>query len=255
MESPLKKRYDDAMLNGSIEGAYLTKRYGNIKRIDGFNLCDYDIRHHSKKMAEKSGGDGSVAAGIATAILDSIIIYGEIGEKFLIEKSQQEGETFSREEYIKDIAKAITELYQYDRKQKIVDGVIAALEDDPNNIEANVAKTVIMQNEYWNEDRYPEADVLEERFLNGTVISMNKIYRRLEYMHHKEVSDEQALKNLNLAYNHLKNNYDKISDDFKASFQDLSENKIIAYFIANLHDDEMERVLKDAKEVQSLDER
>lgn len=256
MESPLKKRYDDAMLKGSIQGAYLTQRYENITRIDGHSNEDFSIRDLAMDLAKEKDTDGIVAGGIATAILDSIIIYGDVGEKFLKEKLAQEGESFSREEYAIDVAKAITELYQYDRKQGIIKGVKAAFSDDSNNIDANIAKTAIMQNEYFCEDRFPEAYVFGERFLKeGTLITIDKIYRRLECMHHKSVSDEQALRNLNLAYKHLQNNYDRISDEYKDSYPDLSKNKVIAYFIANLHDDEIEQVLKDAKEAQSLDER
>lgn len=256
MKNPLKPRYDDAMLGGAIEGAYLTQRYGNISRIDGHSHKDHVIRDLAKDLAKEKNTDGIVAGGIATAILDSIIIYGEIGEKFLKEKLAEEGENFSREEYAIDVAKSITGLYQYDRKQKIIEGVKSVFSDDSHNIDANIAKTAIMQNEYLCEDRFPEADALGERFLNeGTVISISKIYRRLEVMHHKDVSAEQALRNLNLAYKHLQNNYDKVSDEYKDSYPDLSKNKVIAYFIANLHDDEIEQVLKDAKEEQSLDER
>ena len=214
-ESPLKKDIDDIMLEGAFEGAYLTDRYAMIQRIDGFGGQHYEIRTKANKLAEKKGGDGVVASGIATAILDSIVIYGEIGKKFLQEKLQQEGETFSQIEYTKDVAKSITSLYQYDRKEKIINGVVDALNDAPNNVEANAAKTAIMQNEYWNEYRLPEVDVLEERFLSGNIISSEKIYRRLECMHHQSVLDEQALKNLNIVYEFLQKNPEIVSKNIK----------------------------------------
>jgi hypothetical protein len=112
-----------------------------------------------------------------------------------------------------------------------------------------------MENEYWNESRYDEADVLKERFIEGNVIDSKKILNRLNYMHHKKVSEDVALKNLGIAYNYLQNNYEKISNDFKKEFSQLSKNKMLAYYIANLHDTEMERILNFAKEEQSLEER
>jgi len=254
-ESPLKKRYDDAMLEGAFVGAYLTARYGAIRRQDGLSYQYYNIGYNAKGMAEKKGIDGVVAYGIAVAILDSLILYGKVGEKFLKEKMEQAGETFSQEEYSRDIAIAITELYQYDRKQKIIDGVIDALKDNPNNLEANTAKSAIMQNEYASEQMYDEGREIAKSFLEGKYINSEKIQKRLVAMHYKPLSEEQQLKNLNIAYDYLNKIYDELSEPFKEEFEGKSKNKILAYYIANLHDTEMERVLKFAKEEKNIEER
>lgn len=255
MESPLKPKYDDAILEGTIEEAYFAKRYGMIERLDGFAYQNYDIGREANDLAKKKDGDGVVANGIANAILGSMIIYGEIGENFLRKKLEQEGEIFSREEYSKDIAKSIVADYQYDRKQGVIDGVIAFLKDDTNSIEANAAKTAIMKNEYWNQNRYDEADILDTRFMEGNVISSQKVLNRLEKMHHRQVSDDIAFRNLSIAYNHLSKKYDGLSQTFKNIFKGKSKHKILAYYIANLHDDEMEKVLKSAKKEQTNEER
>lgn len=254
-ESPLKPEYDDVMLEGAFEGAYLTLRYGAIKRVDGMSYRNYDIGYNAKKMAEKKGIDGVVSYGIATAILDSLILYGKVGEKFLKEKLEQVGETFSQEEYSRDIAIAITKLYQYDRKQKIIDGVVDALRNDPNNLEANAAKSAIMQDEYDLEDRFDEGEMLEDRFLNGQYVSSEKLLKRLVAMHYKPLSEEQQLKNLNIAYEYLSKDYSRVSNDFKKEFSDISETRMICYRIANLDDEEMERLLKLEKEEKTKEER
>lgn len=255
MESPLKPEYDNAMLEGAFEGAYLTDRYGAITRTDGMRYRYYDIGHNAKGMAEKKGIDGVVSYGIATAILDSLIIYGKVGEKFLKEKLEQEGETFSQEEYSRDIAIAITKLYQYDRKQKIIDGVVDALKDNPNNLEANAAKSAIMQDEYDLEHRHDEGWMIAKRFLEGKYIGNEKLQKRLVSMHYKPLSKEQQLKNLNIAYNYLDKIYDELSEPFKEEFEGKSRKKILAYYIANLHDTEMERVLKLAKDEKNIEGR
>lgn len=54
MESPLKKGYDDDLLEGSIEGAYLIERYENIKRTDKHVASGYSIRQQSNKIADRT---------------------------------------------------------------------------------------------------------------------------------------------------------------------------------------------------------
>lgn len=255
MESPLKPEYDDIMLEKTIEDAYFTKRYGMIERLDGFAYQNFDIGKEANDLAKKKEGDGVVANGIANAILASMIIYGEIGENFLRTKLEQVGETFSREEYSKDIAKSIVADYQYDRKQGVVDGVVAFLKDDTNCVEANAAKMAIMKNEYWNQNRYDEADILDTRFMEGNVIGSKKIFARLMSMHYKTISEGQALKNLNGIYEFLQKNYERVSKNFKREFSNVSQSRMICYFIANLHDEEMERALRLANEEKSNDER
>lgn len=255
MESPLKPEYDNAMLEGAFVGAYLTDRYGAMVRTDGMSYRYFDIGYNARRMAEKKGIDGVVTYGIATAILDSLILYGKVGEKFLKEKLAQEGETFSQEEYSRDIAIAITKLYQYDRKQKIIDGVVDALVDNPDNLEANAAKSAIMQDEYDLEDRFDEGEMLEERFLNGQYISSEKLQKRLVAMHYKPLSEEQQLRNLNIAYQYLKGDYSRVSEEFKEEFPDISEARMVCYRIANLDNEEMERLLKLAKEEKIVDGR
>ena len=255
MESPLKPEYDDAMLEGAFEGAYLTDRYGAIRRLDGLSYQYYEIGYNAKRIAEKKGIDGVVSYGIATAMLDSLILYGKVGEKFLKEKLEQSGETFSQEEYSKDIATAITNLYQYDRKQKIIDGVVDALKDNPNNLEANAAKSAIMQNEYASESRHDEGRMVAKKFLEGQYVGSDKLLKRLVAMHYKPLSEEEQLKNLNIAYKYLNENYDMVSKNFREEFPNISENKMICYRIANLDDEEMEKILKLAKEEKNIEER
>lgn len=256
-ESPLKKRYDDAMLEGSIEGAYLTQRYENIIRTDGLANRDFSVRDNARYIAEDKGIDDIVVGGIATAILDSLIIYGDIGEKFLKEKLEQEGQTFSRIEFARDVAESITELYQYDRKQRIIDGVDDALKDNYDNVEATAAKAAILQDEYDTESRYDEGRVVVDKFLKGEneFFSSEKILTRLNSVHYGKISEEQALRNLNIAYQYLSNEYDQLSPTFKEQFEGLSEKKILAYYIANLQGSEMERVLRLAKEERNDKER
>lgn len=255
MESPLKPEYDDIMLEGAFVGAYLTDRYGAIERTDGMSYRNYEIGYNAKRIAEKKGIDSSVCYGIATAILDSLILYGKVGEEFLKEKLEQEGENFSQEEYSRDIAIAITSQYQYDRKQKIIDGVVDALKDDHNNLEANAAKSAIMQDEYASERRYDEGRMIAQKFLEGQYVGSEKLLKRLVSMHYKPLSKEQQLKNLNIAYEYLSKDYNSISDEFKEEFPNISETRMICYRIANLDDEEMERLLKLAKQEQSLEER
>lgn len=255
MESPLLPEYDDGQLEGAFEGAYLTARYRVIRRLDGLRSQYYNVGHNARRMAEKKGIDGSVSYGIATAILDSLILYGKVGEKFLREKLEQEGETFSQEEYSRDIAIAITKHYKYDRKQKIIDGVVDALKDDPNNLEANAAKSAIMQGEYSSERRYDEGRMIAQRFLEGQYVGSEKLLKRLVAIHYKPLSEEQQLKNLNIAYEYLNSTYDELSEPFKNEFKGKSKSKILAYYIANLQDTEMEQVLKLAREEKAKEER
>jgi len=255
MESPLKPEYDDIMLEGAFKGAYLTQRYQVMERVDGLSARDFGITYSAKRLAEKNQCDPIVSSGIAVAILDSLIIYGKTGEKFLKEKLEEHGETFSQEDYAKDIATAITELYQYDRKQKIIDGVIDALKDDPNNLEANAAKSAIMADEYFTESRYKEGHLIEKHYLEGKYISSQKIMERLTAMYYKPLTEEQQLKNLTIAYEYLRKDYSKVSDEFKKEFPNISETRMICYRIANLDDEEMGKVLKLAKEEKNIGER
>lgn len=255
MESPLKPEYDNAMLEGAFEGAYLTARYQVIQRIDELSNLNFNISYTAKNIAEKKDADGVVAKGIAIAMLDSLIIYGRTGEEFLKEKLEQNGETFSQKEYSQDVAKAITKLYQYDRKQKIIDGIVEALENNPNNLEANAAKNAIMAEEYYAASRYDDGEKIEQRYLEGKYIDSGKLLDRLQSMHYKPISKEQQLKNLNMAYKYLNEDYSRISDEFKEEFPDISETRMICYQIANLDDEEMERLLKLAKKNFNKDER
>lgn len=247
MESPLKPEYDDVILGGALDGAYLTKRYQVIQRIDELSNLNSEISYTAKNIAEKRGADGVVAKGIAIAMLDSLIMYGRTGEEFLKHKLEQNEETFSQEEYSKDIATAITSQYQYDRKQKIIDGVVDALNNDPNNLEANAAKNAIMAEEYYAASRYDEGEKIEQKYLEGKYIDSRKLLARLHAMHYKPISKEQQLKNLDMAYRYLSEDDSRISDELKKEFPDISETRMICYQIANLDDEEMEKLLKLAK--------
>jgi len=144
----LKDIYDDAILQGSVEGAEIMKRCGAKCRIDGRTelMTRYQASQKAARLAEKLGADAKVGYAIAAILYTATIIYGKLGEAFLKEKLQESVEAFSLEEYCDAIGESVLREYNNEnRKQQVFEGVKAAMsESSTANIEANAAKAAIM---------------------------------------------------------------------------------------------------------------
>ena len=105
----LKDIYDDAILQGTIDGALITRICSARERMDGSTegMVWYMSRQTADRLAEKMNGDSRVAFAIASILYMSAIIYGETGKAFLKKKAQEAGEDFSQEEYTLAVAEAV----------------------------------------------------------------------------------------------------------------------------------------------------
>ena len=59
-----------------------------------------------------------------------------------------------------------------------------------------------------------------------------------------DFDEATALKNLNIVYNCLKNNFPKIAVTYKDIYPEVSDAKLLAYYIARLGFKEVERVIE-----------
>lgn len=242
----LKDIYDDAILEGTIRGASVTERYeAKIKATghDGMAAASFIMRS-VERMAEKKGGDGILAYGIAAAIQNSSILYGTVGEEFLKQKAEQEGETFSRQEYIKDLAELMLEKYRGKRKEKIMQGIDDAINDRDDNIEAAAAKAGLLTSEYGCSKEYEKSQLISENFISGKTEKFSEVIEVLSLANYGEITKEEAIKNLNILYRYYDKNFEELREEFPLKFENFPRAKEIAYFIANLGKEEAERFVK-----------
>ena len=73
---------------------------------------------------------------------------------------------------------AVLGSYNGTRKQKVLEGVQAALSDAAHT-EANAAKTAIMLQGNWLEGVFSEDSALEEAYLNGEVLPMRTVQEKM----------------------------------------------------------------------------
>lgn len=239
----LKDIYDDAILVGTVEGAEITKRCGAKFRMD--DTSELIVRScacgTADRIAEKLDGDPKVAYAIACVLYNATILYGKVGEEFLREKLQECGEDFSLEEYCNAVAESVIRNYNGKRKQKVIDGVKAAL-SNADNIEANAAKAAIMKHEYWHEKLFHEGDAVEEAFLKGETIEYMPLYEKMVRAKYGEIDEAAARNNLNTVYRYLKEQLtDKIVAGYGEIYPGIREEKLLVYFIARLGHEEVQR--------------
>ncbi len=240
----LKDIYDDAILQGSVEDSEIIKRCGAKTKVDG--STELMTRHLSSQkadsLAEKLGGDPKVSYAIAAILYTSTIVYGRLGETFLREKLQEIGEEFSLDEYCNAICESVLRNYNNEsRKQKVFEGIKAAMSDS-NSVEATAAKAAIMIHEYWNDKDFDKGNAIEEAFLNGEIVEFESLCDKMVHSKFGEIDDATALKNLNIAYNYLKDNLSKISITYKDIYPEVSNAKLLVYYISRLSPEEVERV-------------
>jgi hypothetical protein len=241
----LKNIYRDALLHGHIEGSLLVISCGNRNRCDG--RTEATVKHMSaitaERLAKKKGGYPQIANAIASIIYISTILYGEVGRIFLNEKSVENGCTFSQCEFSKAITKSILRNYKDEElKNIVIRGVNDAL-DNQNNIEANAAKAAIMINEYRFADLYSEANLIDEAYLNGETIKSEDLFRIMEKAKFGEFDCDEVMKKLNLLYDLLYDNIEKVVPCLEKKFEGLSREKTLIYFIAQLSIEEADRII------------
>jgi len=242
----LKDIYDDAILEATIRGAELTKRFHGRRRVDNTSghLLESMSGKISARLAKEKQGDGIVANGISTALQISMIIYGKIGEEFLKSKLSKKGIEFSQREYSKRCAEAMVRRYKGKRGAKIVEGVLLAIDNDPNSIEAIAAKAGIMINEYTIELDTKNKVKVKEDYDLGKIIESSIIFERLDEMNYKQISNNEKIRRLEILYNFINSNKEKVNFEcLKKDFPDASEDELIVFYIANLDEIEVERGL------------
>lgn len=249
----LKDSYDEAILQGTIEGAELTKACDAKSRMDGSGemMARSLACNMARSRAELLQGDTAVAYSIASILYTSTILYGKTGETFLQEKLQQCGESFSQEEYSNAVAEAVLGGYGGSRKQRILEGVQAAL-SDADHVEANAAKTTIMLHENWRDGIFQENDALEEAYLNGEALPMQALQEKMQRAKYGEVEEAEALEKLNILYAHLQANPSVMHARYRAIYPDVSEERRLAYYISKLGHTEVERIMELAMEENPL---
>ncbi len=239
----LKDIYDDAILQGTVDGAEITKRCGARERMDG--TTELVVRSGAcgtaERLAEKLDGDPKVAYAIACVLYNATILYGKSGEEFLREKLQEWGEDFSLEEYCNAVTESVIRGYSGKRKQKVIDGVKAAL-SDADNTEANAAKAAILIHEYWQEKNFDAGAAAEEAFLKGETIEYMPLYEKMIRAKYGEIDEAAARNNLNIAYRYLKEVPDKIAPVYGKIYPEIREEKLLVYYIARLSHEEVEKV-------------
>ena len=249
----LKDSYDEAILRGTIEGAELTRACDAKSRMDGSSetMARSLACNMARRRAELLQGDTAVAYGIASILYTSTILYGKTGEAFLRERLQQCGESFSQEEYSNAVAEAVLSNYGGSRKQRILEGVQAAL-SDADHVEANAAKTAIMLLENCHAGIFEENDALDEAYLNGETLPMQALHEKLQHAKYGEIEEAEALENLNILYAYLQANPSVMHARYRAIYPDVSEEKRLAYCISKLGYTEVERIKELALEEGAL---
>jgi len=239
----LKDSYDEAILQGTIEGAELTRACDAKSRMDGSSetMARSLACNMARRRAELLQGDTAVAYGIASILYTSTILYGKTGEAFLRERLQQCGESFSQEEYSNAVAEAVLSNYGGSRKQRILEGVQAALSDAAHT-EANAAKTAIMLQGNWLDGVFSEDSALEEAYLNGEVLPMRTVQEKMLQAKYGEVEEGEALNDLETLYDYLQVNPSVMHARYRAIYPDVSEEKRLAYYISKLGYTEVERI-------------
>ena len=243
----LKDIYDDAILQGTVEGAEITKRCGAKVRMDG--ATELVVRGGAcgtaDRLAEKLDGDPKAAYAIACVLYNATVLYGKLGEEFLREKLHESGESFSLEEYCNAVAESVIRNYNGKRKQKVIDGVKAAL-SDADNTEANAAKAAILIHEYWHEKNFDAGAAVEEAFLKGETIGYMPLYEKMIQAKYGEIDEASVLKTLNTVYDDLKSRMTKSPELFSVYRQEvypgISDEKLLVYYISKLGHEEVERV-------------
>lgn len=249
MAIELKDCYDEAVLRGTIDGAELTQACDAKSRMNGSNelMMRSQACNMAHRRAELLQGDPAVAHGIASILHTSTILYGKTGEAFLREKLRQCGEDFSQEEYSNAVAEAVLRGYKGARKQKIVEGVKAALSDAAHT-EANAAKTAIMVLENICSGNFSENDALEEAYLNGETLPIRTIQEKMQQAKYGEIDEGEALEDLEILHEYLQANPSVMHERYRAVYPNVSEEKQLAYYISKLGCTEVERIKELAKE-------
>ena len=239
----LKDIYSDAILQGTVDGAMIVKRCDGRTRID--ECTDIAKRPFSCQkaadLAEKLGGDAKVSYAIATILSSATIIYGKLGEAFLREKLRETGEEFSLEEYCNALSESVFREYNNeDKKQKVLDGIRAAMSDS-DCIEANAAKAALMRHAYWDEKEFEKGDAVQEDYLNGGIVEYESLYDKMILLRFGEIEDAAAIENLHIVYDYLKSNIPFIAATYREIYPEVSDEKLLVYFIARLGYGEIER--------------
>ncbi|MBE6039244.1 MAG: hypothetical protein E7218_08660 [Anaerofustis stercorihominis] len=239
----LKDIYDDAILQGCTDGANITRICDAKLRVD--HSTELTVRALACGLADRLAGmlngDPKVAYVIASILYTSTILYGKIGEEFLRGKMRETGEDFSQEEYSLAVAESVLKNYNGNRKQKVTEGVIAALSDKDNK-EANAAKAGIVKHDLIWQVNMEMVEELDEAYLNGEIIKIQTLQETIMRTKYGDIDESSALENLNIIYHYLKQNIHKIVPVYREIYPEISEEKLLVYYIARLGYEEVARV-------------
>ena len=239
----LKDIYDDAILQGCTDGANITRICDAKLRVD--HSTELTVRALACGLADRLAGmlngDPKVAYVIASILYTSTILYGKIGEEFLRGKIRETGEDFSQEEYSLAVAESVLKNYNGNRKQKVTEGVIAALSDKDNK-EANAAKAGIVKHDLIWQVNMEKVEELDEAYLNGEIIKIQTLQETIMRTKYGDIDESSALENLNIIYHYLKQNIHKIVPVYREIYPEVSEEKLLVYYIARLGYEEVARV-------------
>ncbi len=248
----LKKIYDDAILSGKISGAYAATR-GAHKKIKSGNTflgiagSTSVMTGHYTRLTETTA-DEEIAKSVVYALHYSTVVYGRTGEKLLREKLALYGIDFSQEIYTKYIARQMIKDYNNDeRREKFLASINALFSNDPNDIEANIAKAAIMHSIVFTTGDTSGADDIERRYKAGEIFGIAEVLDMVYEKHYDDAEDFTARVAFDIIFDFLLSNPDKIHKDFKNNFSNLTDEELVAYYIADCDGDGIKQYIKHLK--------
>ena len=99
-----------------------------------------------------------------------------------------------------------------------------------------------MQYMYWDDKCFEEGLAIEEAFMNGEIVEFESLYDKMIRSKYGEIDNAAALENLNIVYDYLKDNLSLITVTYKDIYPEISDEKLLIYYISRLGVEEIERV-------------
>jgi len=78
--------------------------------------------------------------------------------------------------------------------------------------------------------------------MNGEVVEFESLYEKMIRSKFGEIDEVTALENLNIVYDYLKENLSLITVTYKDIYPEISDAKLLVYYISRLGCEEIERV-------------
>lgn len=241
----LKDIYEDAIIEGRMKGSKEAKREGAKKRVDGnIGISALSLNTMvSKSLAKSKGADETVTASIAMGLQCSKILYGEIGEEFLRKKMEENGETFSQEEYSVYTTEQMLSGYNGRKREQIIQGVRDAVNDRPNS-EANAAKAGIFANEAIAKLEMNKSNEIRDKFSGNELIRYSDLRDYIVDGVYGKLNKEKAESILDTLFKYFMQHANIVTNEAQGQYEELPDIKKIAYYIADLGYSEVERALK-----------